>query len=232
MNYLDVIVRMKAKENQNLRDMVVSENVQSSTTFPPFWSVRPPSGILLGTNFVGPYKDVIRDIIEAGNNDKSQKLGAAQMQERIRYMYPGNFDVPSTYHIGSYVTSYRSGKKGSEREHDDHEEDGDVVKEGPMAVRYLHYIDIIARENHQIADEYVVNAVKEPLGIEEREIPDDLHTNDRLMKKAGTIKGNVRKEIGILSGYVIPTRYAVTIEPIVRGNAKLEPEVRKNTGGA
>lgn len=67
---------MNASENHKLRDIVVSQKVKKATTFPPYWATRPPVGIRIGINFMDPFKAEIRDIIEAGNEEKLEKLSA------------------------------------------------------------------------------------------------------------------------------------------------------------
>lgn len=69
-------------------------------TSPPFWTVRPPTGIQLGTNFITTFREDIRTMLDAGNVENLQKLSAGQMQEKLQYAYPHRFDIPSTYQIG------------------------------------------------------------------------------------------------------------------------------------
>lgn len=51
------------------------------------------------------YKADVREMVEKGNADKGRKLSDAQIQEKLKAMYSGRFDIPSTRGITSYVST-------------------------------------------------------------------------------------------------------------------------------
>ena len=87
-----------------LDSIVVSEDVRKEWTFPPFWAVRPTRGNTLGRNFLGPYKDDVRRMVERGCLDKGKKMSSAQIKEQLKAIYRSRYDIPSMHHIASYVT--------------------------------------------------------------------------------------------------------------------------------
>lgn len=62
----------------------------------------------------------------------------------------------------------------------------------------------------------------EAMGFRDDEKPSDFPSRDDLVKKARVISKNVRKERGIRNGYIIPRRYQVATEAVVRENEKVE----------
>lgn len=76
-----ISVHTKASESEALQSMVFSGDVKRNMKFPPFWAVRPVSGIRRGSNLIEPFRKDIEAMVEQGNEDKSHKLSNGQMQE-------------------------------------------------------------------------------------------------------------------------------------------------------
>lgn len=134
-------------------------------------------------------------------------------------------DIPNTYHIDSFVTSYRGKKKADEEGCEEYsgDEDNNPGK-AKMAVRFLMALDMIVRGNVQISPIYAERDSGDALDIKKFNVPNDLLTRGEISTKIVTLRGNVCKERGLGNHYVIRKRYDVLLEEILRENEKVVHE--------
>ena len=88
-----------------MKQILVLEKIKDEWTFAPYWAVRPMKGNTLGKRFIEPFKQDVKNIVDRGCEDKGKKMSAAQMQEKLRTIYPNRFDITGTHNITRYVTS-------------------------------------------------------------------------------------------------------------------------------
>lgn len=71
---------------------------------------------------------------------------------------------------------------------------------------------------------FISRAVRHTLNVIKGEEPEDQPSQDDMIRKLNSMKANIRKERDLLSAYMMPKRYAVVLEGIVRENGKIEQE--------
>ena len=73
-------------------------------------------GNLFGARHVDPFKKLIKEMFEKGNQDKGYKSSAAQVLEQIINDNPGKLAVPTWYEIQCYINQLLQGKKADEED--------------------------------------------------------------------------------------------------------------------
>lgn len=59
----------------------------------------------MGTNFIAPFRSLIQEWFQRGENDKGQNISAPMMAKEITRLFPHRYDVPSVYQITSVLTA-------------------------------------------------------------------------------------------------------------------------------
>lgn len=168
-------------------------------------------------------------MVDAGNSDKSKKLSSDQMQEQLRLWYPKQLAIPTTHHINSYVTSYRSVNQ-------DDEDAGAGMEDGEdtcfstktrkvqyrTTLRYVMCLCSIIQGNIHIPEPSLETAVNNALNIVHDTRPADFPTVKQIISKETSLSANFVKKRGVVPPFVFPALYAVTLETLVRENGKIK----------
>lgn len=204
-----ISVHRKAFESDVLREMEVTDDVNEELTFPPFWAIRPPYGIRLGSNFMNPFRADIEDLVDEGRKDKSQKLSTAQILEKLKLKYPEQLDISITCHINIHVTSYRgvlkdNGKEGNYEYYEDAEGNFSRKKKYRIPVRYVQHLDCTAHGNVNLWEACIRLLVLWALKLTEESLPADFPIEYRIISRENNLRSNIMRSTGRSSYYVVP----------------------------
>lgn len=82
---------------------MVTNAVRFNVMFEHIWAVRPSLGNTLGNNFMGPYKDEVRAMVERGRAERGKKMSTSQMHEQLFLSHSSRHEIPSVHNISSHV---------------------------------------------------------------------------------------------------------------------------------
>lgn len=137
-------------------------------------------------------KKDVEDMVDMGEVDKAKRKIHFQMQDELRIRYPGRLDIPTTYHIGSFVSSYRDSMKRREtqlKNTAEHEivEQGQCVQSAEevgskpkrrksyrMPSSYVRCLEQLVRSNESMGTSGIRLIVLDALMIDHHDPPDDL----------------------------------------------------------
>jgi hypothetical protein len=86
-------------------------NCRPQRNVKPGWALRPPIGSMYGKNNISLYRNDIKVMNLAGENDSGEKKGPARMLEDLRMKYKDRFNLPSETEIRNKI--YRLSKMKS-----------------------------------------------------------------------------------------------------------------------
>ncbi len=188
-----VTIYSKASDNPDLQAISVSEDVRKQWLFPPQWAVRTSDGAALGRNFVGPFKEQIRQLVVRGHYDKGKKLSGPQMLEQLEAYYPNRMDLPSVYHIKNHVQTVLLSIRKAEK----------ALKMGLTEVpskrnkcvpdEYAKVIEEIVREEPTIRPLQVVSKLMTRMGIDPNQKPQNFPERKKIAQKVSTVKTKLKK---------------------------------------
>jgi hypothetical protein len=103
------IINMRDQGSESLVDRV-------PTTIPGMhfhagWAQTPGHGRMYGTKYIEPFKEDIAEMFQTGFHDKSARMGAGRMLEKLRQKYPGRLDLPPESEIRQAITTLLSKQK-------------------------------------------------------------------------------------------------------------------------
>lgn len=112
-----VVTTTHAEKNLKMDKIGVTDEVRKKIQFGPLWGKRPLKGDIFGKNFMGPFEDKVKAMVDRGV-DKGKRLSPAQMQEQLRINYPNRYDIPSVHNVNAHVKKcvrlYRENKRRAE----------------------------------------------------------------------------------------------------------------------
>jgi len=97
-------------EITNMRDSDQSTNMFTNVptigdvSFEAGWAQIPAHGHMYGRKYIDPFKDDIAAMFQAGLKDKSVRMGAGKMLEKLRQKYSGRLDLPPESEIRQAIT--------------------------------------------------------------------------------------------------------------------------------
>jgi hypothetical protein len=68
------------------------------------WARRPRVGEYYGKKYIGPYRDTLKILFNAGKEDDSRKMNADQMREALVRRHPGVYTLPNSSEIDSFIS--------------------------------------------------------------------------------------------------------------------------------
>ena len=83
----------------------ISHSVRSYCNLAPGWASRPAYGASFGRNTVEKYKAELMEMYMNGAHDKTKRMSAFQMIERLRASYPNRYDIPSEQFVIRFITT-------------------------------------------------------------------------------------------------------------------------------
>ena len=86
------------------------------------WARRPRQGEYYGKKFIGPHKDLLRKLFDAGKEEDSCKMSSDQMLEALVKAYPGVYCLPSSSEIDSFISQCFQGDKNAQGIEEEEEE--------------------------------------------------------------------------------------------------------------
>lgn len=180
---------MSSIDNDDLKDITVSNHVKETTQFPEFWAILQSKGNTLGNNFIEAFQPLMKKWVYDGALEKSKMMSPSQMKEKIIKLHPDSYNIPSTHHINNYVnallTTMRKEKKAGKRK-----ENGKTKRKARynMPVKYSQDMEELVLGNFSIAACDIGKELMLHMGISENDGPEDFPDETRLVKINGVIE--------------------------------------------
>jgi len=109
----DGIVNFTSSTTSDLERLSASypTDYTSSEKFSAGWAIRPKQGAMYGPKNIDAFADEIKQLFDAGEIDKANKKGPAQMLEHLLRTYPRNYLLPTENEIRVEISKLMNQKK-------------------------------------------------------------------------------------------------------------------------
>jgi hypothetical protein len=122
------------------------------------WARRVRYGELFGKKYIGPYRNFLRQLFDAGKNDDSRKMNGDQMFEALAKEHPMVYTLPSTGEIDSFISRCFQSEKNNEDSAEEPEPEEPHSQAPPVQEKYIKEISsVLERCDGNILPRFVSN---------------------------------------------------------------------------
>lgn len=157
---------------------------------------------LYGVSYIGEYKEDTKDFFELERQQKSLKIGPADMHERVKNKYPRRFCIPTAHDFRNVISAYVSKKRKRGEQAGDENTEGNASEEseeeeedGPSKRQQFPKHYAIQLEEWCRADHTLMPTPAHARLVENHKDADDLPGDKTIKSKVSQIRGKLKREM-------------------------------------